>query len=71
LPDIPIMVSHSSHPDFKYFLTTTVMGRQFARRPNTIEEIQAYVSAIKRQGEALELSFCVVDDEGILSDQSV
>jgi hypothetical protein len=68
MPDIPITITHSSHPEFKYFLSTTVMGRQFARRPNTIEEIETYVSAITRQGEALGLSFCVVDDEGILSD---
>jgi hypothetical protein len=68
MPDIPIVVTHSSHPDFKYFLTTTVMGRQFARRPNTKEELENYIAAIVRQGETLDLTFRLDDPEGIFSE---
>lgn len=62
MPDIKIVVTASSHPDFKYFASTQVKGRQFAKRGDTKEEIGAWIAMLVKSGEKHGISFRLVDE---------
>lgn len=62
--DATITITRSSHPEFKYFVSTTVEGRQFATRTQTSQAAWEWVESLIEQGAKYEITFTVDDQTG-------
>jgi hypothetical protein len=57
-----ITITRSSHPEFEFFASTIVKGRQLSVRTHTYEEAYEWAETVMRQGLAYGVAFSLVVD---------
>ncbi len=62
---VVIELTRSSHPEFVYFGTTTVRGKQIAKHGTDKMEMYNWADKVKAAGEPYGFTFQVHDQMGI------
>jgi hypothetical protein len=61
---ITLTIIHSSHPEFRYFGSMHVSGRQISKQTQTAEEMEAWKDTAREVAKSWGYQLNVVDETG-------